>query len=337
MSKNTIRIAVVVLAVTLLSMPAFAYSDGPPEQAGTGPTTKVGCTCHGDGASSDRAVVSVGGVPVQYENGTPYNLTITVQDTYTMAGEYGNTNAGFLMSSGGIGSFSWDSGAGIRPADGSGEDNTATTTSANISHSKMGSGSWLVVWTAPNSGDQVNFWVAGNSVDKSGSADSGDYWNVLSFPILAPGTVDNGLTGAELEIRTYTVGDYETLFVAEKTAEQIESEAQAELAATVFARGNLFFWSSLTVLIFAAVIQREIIERREGTRPTFLAAELGQPQAIKLGLVSLGLFVAGVYWKAGAAGAYLWATAFFCSTWAAYCVYRTYRAMATPPEVSDLM
>jgi hypothetical protein len=318
-------------------MPAFAYSDGPPEQAGTGPTVKVGCACHGDGASSDRAVVSVSGVPIQYQNGSSYNLTITVEDAYTMAGEHGNTNAGFLMSSGGVGSFSWDSAAGIRPADGSGEEKTATTTSANISHTKMGDGSWTVVWTAPTTGDQVNFWVAGNSVDKSGSADSGDYWNVLSFPILSPGTVDNALTGEELEIRTYSVGNHTTLFVAEKTAEQIEAEAQVELAETAFTRGNLFFWSSLTVLIFAAVVQREIIERREGTRPVFLAAELGQPQAIKLGLVSLGLFVIGVYWKAGAAGAYLWATAFFCSVWAAYGVYRTYRAMATPPSVSDMM
>ncbi len=111
MSKTTIRIAVVLLAATLLSMPAFAYSDGPPEDAGTGPTVKVGCTCHGDGATSDRAVVSVSGVPIQYENGSSYNLTITVEDAFTMAGEHGNTNAGFLMSSGGVGSFSWDSNA----------------------------------------------------------------------------------------------------------------------------------------------------------------------------------------------------------------------------------
>ncbi len=338
MSRTAVRIAVALLIVSLLTLPVLGYSDGPPEQAGTGPTVQVGCTCHGEGSPSVRAVVSVSGVPIQYENGSSYNLTVQVQDALTMAGESGNTAAGFMLSTGGAGSFSWAADAGIRPIPDSGEELTATSTSSNISHSKIGEGgSWDIVWTAPIDGARVDFWVAGNSVDESSAADAGDHWNVLSFSVLEPGTVANPLSGDALATRTYSVGDHETLFVSEKTADQIEAERQAEIAASVFSRGNLFYWSSLTVLIVAAVVQREVIERRDGTRPTHLAAELGQPQVIRRGVLAAGLFVLGVHWKAAGSGVHLWSVAFFCSAWAAYGVYRTYRAMATPPAVADLM
>ena len=53
--------------------------------------------------------------------------------------------------------------------------------------------------------------------------------------------------------------------------------------------------------------------------------------------MSIGLALLGLYWLAEGAGSYLWTTAFFCSAWAAYGVYRTVLAARTPPTPKDIM
>ncbi len=340
MSSIGFRIAFAILIAALLAAPALGYSDGPPDEPGTDmpPTVIAGCTCHGEGAPSDRAVVSMSGVPTVYSNGTEYTFTITVQDSHVMAGESGNTKAGFMLSIGGGGELSWDLDEGIRPAVDSGEEKNANSTSSNISHSKTDNdGVWTIVWTAPSNGDRVDVWLAGNSVNDGGSNDAGDYWNILSFSILPPGVVGNALTGESLQTKTYSVGDYDALFLTEKSPEQLEHERQMALAQQAFDRGNALYWSTLLILILAAVVQREVIERRDGIRPPHLASELGRPQMIRRGILSAILFVIAVQWNADGSGIHLWGSAIVCSAWAAYGVYRTHRAMETPPTHGDLM
>ena len=79
------------------------------------------------------------GVPLLYEPSEQYVLTINVADSLTLSGGDGNTRAGFMLSSDGIGSFTWDDGQDLRQADGR---------EADVSHSEPSSdGNWQVTWT----------------------------------------------------------------------------------------------------------------------------------------------------------------------------------------------
>ena len=102
------RLLVVALTLSILSIPAVGMSSGPGyENADGDPTVKYGCNCHNNGAASTRAVVMVTGVPVMYELGASYEMTIKVADSLTLSGGNGNTQGGFLMTSDGVGIFSW--------------------------------------------------------------------------------------------------------------------------------------------------------------------------------------------------------------------------------------
>ena len=67
--------------------------------------------------SSTRAVVMVTGVPVMYELGASYDMTIKVADSLTLSGGDENTQGGFLMTSDGIGIFSWSDDEEVRVAE----------------------------------------------------------------------------------------------------------------------------------------------------------------------------------------------------------------------------
>ena len=75
------RLVVVILLLSMIAAPTVAYHQGPPLVENNGnPTAIYGCTCHGvggplNGQPSDRAVVSVSGVPIQYEIDVAYELT----------------------------------------------------------------------------------------------------------------------------------------------------------------------------------------------------------------------------------------------------------------------
>ena len=100
------RAAVALLVIVLLSLPALANSGGPPYLNSNGdPTAEYGCNCHNNGQISERAVIMVTGVPIQYTPGEEYPLVIKVADAHVLAGDEGNTQAGFLMTSGEAGSF----------------------------------------------------------------------------------------------------------------------------------------------------------------------------------------------------------------------------------------
>jgi hypothetical protein len=274
-----------------------------------------------------------------YATSEQYNLTITVADSLTLAGGDGNAKAGFLLSSDFAGAFSWDDSANIRSAEGRDGD---------VSHSEPSDdGIWNVLWTAPDAdiGD-IQFWLAGNSVDGGGIPDDMDYWNLLSFSISSPGTVTTNESSSTLERRTISVGTYDSLFLIEVSEEQLEQDRQDGISHRVFSQGNLFYWTSLVALIVGAVFQKEILERKYDEGPDYLATELAFPQGVRRGALSILSFIAGVSWASSDGpmnfqgvdfSDFATGSAFFISAWAAYGVYRTLLAARREPSVQDLM
>ena len=91
------KASVCLVIMTLLALPALGMSGGPSALNGNDESTvKYGCSCHNNGATSDRVIVMITGVPVMYDTDTSYQLTVTVADSLTLAGGCGNTKAGFL-------------------------------------------------------------------------------------------------------------------------------------------------------------------------------------------------------------------------------------------------
>ena len=331
LTRRPTRLFITILVVGLLALPAFANSQGPPYlNSDNNETSKYGCSCHGSGVPGDRAVVMISGVPVMYDLGSSYEMTITVADSFTLAGEDGNTKAGFLLTDYGLGNFSWDSSEEIRIA----EDNPEA-----ISQSDTTNGVWIISWAAPSEGSAtVHFNLVGNSVNGDGIPNEYDYWNILAFSIHPPGTIAENDDEASLQTRTIAVGDYETLFVLEESDAEIEAERQAALSDEIFAKGNLYYWTSLTALIVGAVFQREVMERRYGTGPEYLASELAYPQGIWRFFISLVALVIAVNWTAaGTQHPFIVGVTWFISVWAAYGVYRTVRSARAEQTVHDVM
>ena len=344
------KASVCLVILTLLALPALGMSGGPAALNGNDEATvKYGCSCHNNGATSERVVVMITGVPVMYDADVSYPLTIKVADSLTLAGEDGNTKAGFLLSSDGVGTFSWSNDQELRQAEDAPDD---------VSHSEPDAdGIWDLTWTSPAEDvGQVNFWLVGNSVDGGGIPDEMDYWNILSFSISPPGTIVSGDDAATLETRTISVGDYDTLFLIEESEAQKEAERQAALALSIYRQGNALYWTSLVALLVGAVFQKEILERRYGDGPEYLATELAYPQAMRRGLLSIASFVVGVRWLSSDTAisfppasivhegtritdltGFLTGCAFFLSAWAAYGVYRTILATRVEREVKDIL
>ena len=334
------RVLTCLVSVVAISLPALGMSKGPGAYNSNDElTVKYGCSCHNNGAPSDRAVVMVTGVPLMYEPSEQYQLTIRVADSLTLSGGEGNTHAGFLISSDSIGNFTWDEGEEIRYAEGRSDDASHSDPSAD--------GIWLITWQAPSEDlGSVQFWLAGNSVDGAGIPDDMDYWNILSFSINPPGTITTDESGATLETRTISVGTYDSLFLIEVSDEQLEQERQDALSHRVFSQGNLFYWTSLTALIIGAVVQREILERKYDDGPDFLASELAYPQAFRRFALSAISFYLAVGWANSDTPItfqgvdftdFATGTAFFISAWGAYGVYRTILAARSEPKVKDVM
>ena len=335
MRIDSTRLLLVSALVLMLATHALASSGGPPESNMSGESTVLnGCNCHGSSAPtsasgpSPEVVVSVSGVPHAYEAGLAYDMTVKVEHS-------SNTVGGFMMSSGGLGIFSWAEDQPIRPADGSEDPNSATSTSDNISHDESTDpAEWLFTWTAPvtDVGD-ISFYLAGNSVDGAGSNDANDHWNLLSFVINSPSSTS---AQEDLATRVISVGDYDSLFVSEPDEEALEHERQMEIAAGVFGTGNLLYWSTLVALLVGAVVQKEIMERRRGEGPEWLASELAYPQGLRLGAASIAAFLLGLYWMSNGESPYMSGLAIFCGFWAAYGVYRTVLAVRRDPDAKDV-
>ena len=117
MTSINSKVLVVLLIIGMAAIPALGNSGGPPYLNQDGdPTVKYGCSCHNNGAVSERAVVMITSVPIMYELGESYELTIKVADSLTLSGGDGNSKAGFMLSSDSIGVFSWNDDQEIRIA-----------------------------------------------------------------------------------------------------------------------------------------------------------------------------------------------------------------------------
>lgn len=188
-----------------------------------------------------------------------------------------------------------------------------------ISHDAPGN-DWVVEWQAPSEdvGD-IHFSLAGNAVDGSGAPDAGDHWTTLSFTVSAPETAT---PDEDPSLRTISVGDYDSLF-GQKSDEELEAEAQAEIANDYMTQGNLYFWTTLSILIIAAVIQGEFYERRFGGGPPYLDMRLAVPQGIRRGAIALGLAI-GLGWAVDTELPWGYTLVIgMCMLWGIYGVYRT--------------
>ena len=89
----------------------------------------------------------------------------------------------------------------------------------------------------------ANFQLVGNAVNGNGNFDEGDKWNILTFTVSAPGATEIA-TDEDVSLRTISVGDYDSLFVAEEDPEAVEAERQEGIAHEFFTNGNLYYWTT---------------------------------------------------------------------------------------------
>ena len=315
MSRKYTLLLVATLAL-MMAAPVYGNSQGPPWMHNDRIVPEEGCSCHGAGGSpSSEIILSISGVPRVYDTGETYNLTISLTHTSYNIG-------GFMIWDYGAGAFDVSEGTKVVPDSG-----------GAISQNDP-SNDWIVPWTAPSEdlGD-VHFSLAGNVVDGSGAPDAGDHWTTLSFTVSAPGTAT---ADEDVSLRTISVGDYDSLF-GQKSDAQIEAEKQAEIAGNYFDQGNLYFWTTLSILIIAAVIQGEFYERRFGGGPPHLDMSLAVPQGIRRGVVTLALAI-GFGWAVDTELPWGYTLVIaMCMLWGIFGVYRTVVQARAEKEAMDLI
>ncbi|MEC7178661.1 MAG: choice-of-anchor V domain-containing protein [Candidatus Thermoplasmatota archaeon] len=311
------RLIIAILALLLIA-PVIANPNGPPWQNGSDLVIDTGCTCHGDGAPSTEVVVSISGVPRSYSIGESYEFTISLQHA-------SNEEGGFLL---------WDYNSGtLQPGEGS---QTVPEEAGALSQSEPGN-NWVVTWIAPESNiGSVSFQLVGNAVNGNGQFDGGDLWNILSFSISSP---DSTYTddSENLQLRTISVGDYDSLFVAEEDPAAIEAARQEEIADDFFTNGNLFYWTTLSIIIIGAVVQGEFYERRFGGGPPHLDMSLAVPQGVRRGILSI-ITILMFAWSIDSSQAWgiILLTAMLM-LWAIFSVYRTVVQARAPKQYTDLV
>jgi hypothetical protein len=308
---------ILVLTVLLIA-PVLANPGGPPWQNSNGLVVETGCSCHGDGAPSPDVVVSISGVPRSYNISQSYTFIISLQHASYADG-------GYML---------WDYNLGnLTPGEGS---RTVAEEPGALSQSEVGN-NWEVYWQAPDSdvGD-VSFQLVGNAVNGNGQFDGGDHWNILSFSISSPNSTYLD-SDESLGVRTISVGDYQSLFVLEEDPAAIEAARQEQIADDFFDNGNLFYWTTLAIIIIGAVIQGEFYERRFGGGPPHLDMSLAVPQGVRRGLLTAALALlfgwsidSGQSW-----GAILLCLMIFL--WSAFGVYRTIVQARAPKQYTDLV
>ena len=317
MLRYSPRLLILLLTVLLIA-PVLANPGGPPWQNSNGLVVETGCSCHGDGAPSPDVVVSISGVPRSYNISQSYTFIISLQHASYADG-------GYML---------WDYNLGnLTPGEGS---RTVAEEPGALSQSEVGN-NWEVYWQAPDSdvGD-VSFQLVGNAVNGNGQFDGGDHWNILSFSISSPNSTYLD-SDESLGVRTISVGDYQSLFVLEEDPAAIEAARQEQIADDFFDNGNLFYWTTLAIIIIGAVIQGEFYERRFGGGPPHLDMSLAVPQGVRRGLLTAALALlfgwsidSGQSW-----GAILLCLMIFL--WSAFGVYRTIVQARAPKQYTDLV
>ena len=315
-----VKLVATLLATALLALPVFGSSAGPPAKQGSDLTAEVGCSCHGGGSPSPDVIVSISGMHDQYNLSTNYTFTISVDSSDAKAG-------GFLMTDYGAGNFTWDEGADIIYSEG---------VNGTISHSSPNEAkTWVVYWTSPSEDiGMVRIALVGNAVNLNTAPDEGDLWSIRYITLNPPGTVST-LSSEDIESNTASAGGKKA-FDAEEDPEAAEREHQKQLADNFFNYGNLYYWSTLVILIIGAVVQREFYEKKFAGGPPHLAMELAIPQGIKRGSISLILLFLAIYGLDSWSTPLLAATS-FCSLWAGYGVYRTVVQARAIPTVDEML
>ena len=317
LSRNT-RLLLVGLIALLFAAPALGMPGGPPWKNGDSLVVESGCSCHGDGVPSTEVVVSISGVPRSYTLDETYTLTVSLQHA-------SNAEGGFMIWDYNIGSLAPGEGSAVVPDE-----------PGAIAQSAVGN-NWVFTWTAPSEDvGVVPFQLVGNAVNGNGNFDPGDAWNILSFSISPPGSTTNEGT-EELAVRTISVGDYDSLFVADVDPEIAEAERQEELADLFFDEGNIYYFATFSILLVAAVIQGEFYQRRFAGGPEHLDKSLAIPQGLRRGALSAGLLILFAYLMDNDSGWQLSLTVGMCTLWAMYGVYRTVAQARAEPQPEDLV
>lgn len=318
MQRNTRNITLMILLSVMLAAPVLGNPNGPPWDNGGNLVIDTGCTCHGGGAPSTEVVVSISGVPRAYNISETYTLIVSLQHA-------SNDGGGYLI---------WDDGAGtLTPGEGS---KSVDDQPGALSQSEPGN-DWVITWTAPAEDvGPVNFKLVGNAVNGNGAFDEGDKWNILTFTISEPGATEIATT-EDVSLRTISVGDYDALFVAEEDPEAIEAARQEGIAHDFFTNGNLYYWTTLSLIIVAAVIQGEFYERRFGGGPTHLDKSLAIPQGLRRGVLAAALGVTfAIFIDNGEPWGYSLVLGML-TLWAVFGVYRTIVQARAPTTYTDLV
>ena len=312
------RLLIVSLLALLFVAPVLGMPAGPPWESNGKLVVETGCSCHGGGSPNINVVVSISGVPRSYDVGQSYDFTISLQDA-------SNPSGGFML---------WDYNSGtLTPGDGS---QYVAEEPGAVSQSSPGN-DWIVTWTAPAEDTGIiAFQLVGNAVNGDGLPNEDDHWNILSFSISAPGTATNDDEDG-LALRTISVGDYDSLFVADVDPAELEAERQQHIADQYFDNGNLFYWTTLSILLVAAVFQGEFYERKFGGGPPHLDRSLAIPQGIRRGVVSIlltALFAFTI--REGLAYGYPLVVGML-ALWAIFGVYRTIVQARVEKKYTDLI
>ena len=138
-------------------------------------------------------------------------------------------------------------------------------------------------------------------------------------------------------LRTISVGDFDSLFVAVDDPEALEAQRQEEIAHNFFSNGNLFYWVTLSIILVGAVVQGEFYERRFGGGPKHLDMRLAVPQGIRRGLLTLSVLLV-VGWAVDDGEPWGYALVLGMITlWGMFGVYRTIVQARAEPEHHDLV
>ena len=178
--------------------------------------------------------------------------------------------------------------------------------------------------------------MVGNAVNGNGAFDSGDKWNILSFSISAPDStyLDDD---ENLNLRTISVGDYDSLFVAEEDPAALEAERQEKIADDFFNNGNLFYWTTLSIIIVGAVVQGQFYERKFGGGPPHLDMSLAVPQGVRRGILSFALILLFAWTIDSSQSWGIVLLVGMLTLWAIFGVYRTVVQARAPKQYTDLV
>ncbi len=161
-------------------------------------------------------------------------------------------------------------------------------------------------------------------------------WNILSFSISAPDTTFED-DSDNLQLRTISVGDYDSLFVAEEDPAAVEAERQEGIAEDFFNNGNLFYWTTLSIIIIGAVVQGEFYERRFGGGPPHLDMSLAIPQGFRRGVLSVATILLFAWSLDSSQSWGIILLTGMTMLWAIFGVYRTIVQARAPKKYTDLV